>query len=183
LLAQCLSYVCTLNAYPGGHWNVLKLRKKSNQNAVDAQEAANSQLGESVLEGYNTRARAKQPAATEDEDVFEIDGVVLDGMEKSVGSTLKSEAVKLAKAKRTFSDLSEEAKDTVYLGLNSIVDLSNNSTAPGTQRSFFPGSSWQQLKNLVYESRTMPPLPVNVKEDLKEIEQVRLFSIDNFDHH
>ncbi|KAG1461906.1 hypothetical protein G6F46_000676 [Rhizopus delemar] len=165
------------------YWDVLKLRKKSNQNAIDAQEAANSQLGESVLEGYNTRARAKQPAATEDEDIFEIDGVVLDGMEKSVGSTLKSEAAKSTKAERTFSDLSEEAKDTVYLGLNSIVDLSNNSTAPGTQRSSFPEPSWQQLKNLMYESRTMPPLPANVKEVLKEIEQIRLFCIVNFDHH
>lgn len=99
------------------------------------QEATISQLGESVLEDFNTRARAKQPAATEDEDIFEIDGVGLDGVEKSVGSTLKSEAVKLSKAGRTFSNLSEEAKD-------SIAVLSNNSTAPSRQRSFFfPGSS------------------------------------------
>jgi hypothetical protein len=141
------------------------------------------QFGDSVLRGYNTRAGAKKHAATEDEDIFEIDGVVLDGMERSVGSTIKTEAVKLAKAKKTFSNLSEEEKDSVFLCLSSIVDLSNNSTAPGTQRSFFPGSAWQKLKNLVYESRTMPPLPENVEEVLKEIEQVGLFSIYSFDHH
>lgn len=85
------------------------MRNKSNQNPVDTQEAANAQLSESPLEGYNTRGRAKQPVATEDEGVFEIDGVVLDRMETCVGSTWKSEAVKLAKAERTFSDLSDEA--------------------------------------------------------------------------
>ncbi|KAI8079360.1 hypothetical protein BDF21DRAFT_40032 [Thamnidium elegans] len=91
------------------------------------------------------------------------------GMEKSDGFTIKIEAVKLAKAKKTFSSLSEEEKDSVYLS------LSNNSSAPGTQISFFPGSAWQQLKNLVYESRTMLPLPENVEEDLREIEQIGLF--------
>lgn len=141
------------------------------------------QFGDSVLRGYNTRAGAKKRAATEDENIFEIDGVVLDGMERSVRSTIKTEAVKLAKAKKTFSNLSEEEKDSVFLCLSSIVDLSNNSTAPGTQRSFFPGSAWQKLKNLVYESHTMPPLPENVEEDLKEIEQVGLFFIYSFDHH
>ncbi|GAA5815533.1 hypothetical protein MFLAVUS_009045 [Mucor flavus] len=80
-------------------------------------------LGDESLEVYNTRVRVEQPATTNDEDVLEIDGVILDGMEKSVGSTLKSEAIKLAKAAGTFSNLSEEAKDTVYLGLNSIIDL------------------------------------------------------------
>ena len=57
-------------------------------------------------------------------------------MEKNVGSTIKTEAVKLAKAKKTFSHSSD-------LGLNSIADLSNNSIAPGTQSSSFPGTAWQ----------------------------------------
>lgn len=135
------------------------------------------QFGDSVLRGYNTRAGAKKHAATEDEGIFEIDGVVLDGMERSVRSTIKTEAVKLAKAKKTFSNLSEEEKDSVFLCLSSIVDLSNNSTAPGTQRSFFPGSAWQKLKNLVYESHTMPPLPENVEEVLKEIEQMAVSNL------
>ncbi|KAI9269735.1 hypothetical protein EDC94DRAFT_380032 [Helicostylum pulchrum] len=108
---------------------------------------------------------------------------MLDGMKKSVGSTLKSEAVKLTKAARTFSNLSGDAKDTVYLGLNSIIDLSNNHNAPDSQRSLFPGSSWQQLKNLVYEPREMSPLPDDVEEDLKDIENVRMFTIANLDHH
>lgn len=171
------------NEPANNYWNVLKLKKTANQNAIDVQEASTSRFGDSVLQSYNTRARAEKPAVTEDEDVFEIDDAVLDGMEKSVESTIKSEAVKLARAKKTFSNLSEEEKDTVYLSLNSIVDLSNNNTAPGTQRSFFPGSTWQQLKNVVYQSRTVPPLPENVEEDLREIEQVDLFLIYNFGHH
>ncbi|KAG0786761.1 hypothetical protein G6F22_007533 [Rhizopus arrhizus] len=148
-----------------------RLKKIAKKNANNIQEASTLQFGDSVLRGYNTRAGAKKRAATEDENIFEIDGVVLDGMERSVRSTIKTEAVKLAKAKKTFSNLSEEEKDSVFLCLSSIVDLSNNSTAPGTQRSFFPGSAWQKLKNLVYESHTMPPLPENVEEDLREIEQ------------
>ncbi|KAI9015754.1 hypothetical protein CLU79DRAFT_342840 [Phycomyces nitens] len=122
------------------YWDVLKLRKESNQNAVNMQEIANSQLVKSVLEGYNIRPRVKQPTATEDKDIFETDSAVLDGMKKSVGLTVKSEAVKLAKAEKTFSELSDKAKDAVYPGLNLIVDLSNNTTASGTQRLFFPGS-------------------------------------------
>ncbi|CAO3697855.1 unnamed protein product [Rhizopus stolonifer] len=173
-----ISQFRTLRSEPvNNYWNVLKLKKIANKNTINIQEASISQFGNSVLQGYNTRARTKKPAATEDEDIFEIDGVVLDGMEKSVGSTIKTEAVKLAKAKKTFSNLSEEEKDSVYLSLNSIVDLSNNSTGPGTQRSFFPGSTWQQLKNLVYESRTMPPLPESVEEDLREIEQMAVSNL------
>ncbi|KAI9486175.1 MAG: hypothetical protein EXX96DRAFT_592960 [Benjaminiella poitrasii] len=151
------------------YWNALRLKKV----AIDVQEASTSQFDDSVLQGYNTRSRAKKPAAIEDENFFEIDGVILEGMEKSVGSTIKTEAVKLAK----------EEKYSAYLSLNSIVDLSNNSTAPGTQRSFFSGLAWQQLKNLVHESRTMPQLPENVEDDLREIEQVSLFSVYKFDHH
>ncbi|RCH81194.1 hypothetical protein CU098_003616, partial [Rhizopus stolonifer] len=122
------------NEPANNYWNVLKLKKTANQNAIDVQEASTSRFGDSVLQSYNTRARAEKPAVTEDEDVFEIDDAVLDGMEKSVESTIKSEAVKLARAKKTFSNLSEEEKDTVYLSLNSIVDLSNNNTAPVDQK-------------------------------------------------
>ncbi|KAI9475676.1 MAG: hypothetical protein EXX96DRAFT_540259 [Benjaminiella poitrasii] len=139
--------------------------------ATDEQEASTSHLDDSVLQGYNTRSRAKKPAAIEDENFVEIDGVILEGMEKSVGSTIKTEA--------TFSNLSEEGKYSVYLSLNSIIDLSNNSTAPGTQRSFFSGLAWQQLKNLVYESRTMPQPPENVEDDLREIEQMADSNLKN----
>lgn len=161
----------------------MQLKYRSDQNAFYLQEAASSQLGDGLLEVYNTRARVEQSATTNDEDVLEIDGVILDGMEKSVGSTLKSEAIKLAKAAGTFSNLSEEAKDTVYLGLNSIIDLSNNRNAPDSQRSLFPGSSWQQLKSLVYESREMPSLPYDVTEELKDIEKVRMYTIANLDYY
>ncbi|KAI7890871.1 uncharacterized protein EV154DRAFT_603009 [Mucor mucedo] len=105
------------------------------------------------------------------DDVFEIDGITL-GTEKSVGSSLKSKAVHLAKNARTFTNLTDEAKNTVFLGLNSIVDLSNNSTDPDSQRSLFSETSWQQLKNLVYESRDMPPLPDDVTNELKDIEKI-----------
>ncbi|KAG0923546.1 hypothetical protein G6F28_013818 [Rhizopus arrhizus] len=74
------------------YWNVLKLKKIAKKNANNIQEASTLQFGDSVLRGYNTRAGAKKHAATEDEDIFEIDGVVLDGMERSVGSTIKTEA-------------------------------------------------------------------------------------------
>lgn len=111
----------------------------ANKNTADIQGTSTSRFGDSVLQAYNTRARAK---AIPNEDIFEIDGIVLGGMKKSVGSTIKTEAVKLAKAKKTFSDLSEKEKDSVYMSLNSIVDLSNNSTASNTQRSFFPEPAW-----------------------------------------
>ncbi|KAG2211862.1 hypothetical protein INT47_004549 [Mucor saturninus] len=104
-------------------------------------------------------------------------------MEKSVGSTLKSKAINLAKSARTFSNLTDEAKNTVFLGLNSIVNLSNNSTGPGSQRSLFPESSWQQLKNSVYESGDMPPLPDDVTEELEDIEKVPMFTIANLDYY
>ncbi|KAI7890861.1 uncharacterized protein EV154DRAFT_510422 [Mucor mucedo] len=113
-----------------------------------------------------------------DEDVLEIDGITLNGMEKSVGSTLKSKAIHLAKTARAFSNLTGEAKNTVFLGLNSIVDLSNSYTGPDSQRSLFSESSWQQLKNLVYESRDMPPLPDDVTNELKDIEKI--YAHDSF---
>lgn len=43
-------------------------------------------------------------------------------MEKIVTSTLKSEVVKLARVERTILDLNVEVKDTVFPGLNSVVD-------------------------------------------------------------
>lgn len=63
----------------------------------------------------------------ENNEVNEIDGLILTDMEKSVGSVIKSEAIKKAKAARTFANLNQEEKNTVFLGMNSMCDLSNNS--------------------------------------------------------
>ncbi|KAG2229352.1 hypothetical protein INT48_004103, partial [Thamnidium elegans] len=46
--------------------------------------------------------------------------------------------------------------------------------APDTQRSFFSKALWQQLKNLAYETRSIPLLPTSIKENLKEIEKMTI---------
>lgn len=48
-----------------------------------------------VHKQYNTRSR--QQTQTENNEVNEIDGLILTDMEKSVGSVIKSEAIKKRK--------------------------------------------------------------------------------------
>ena len=59
------------------------------------------------------------------------------------------------------------------LGLNSIIDLSNNnSSSPISQKSLFTDEAWQKLKHHVYISRKMDPLPSSIERKLKKIEEV-----------
>lgn len=78
-------------------------------------------------------------------NVFEIDGVVFDGMTKSAGLIIKTEAKKLAKSVATFKDLTSQKKNSVFLGFNYILFLSNNSTEQDPQRSFFTSTNGKQL--------------------------------------
>jgi hypothetical protein len=71
---------------------------------------------------YNTRSH----------HVYEIDGMILTEMKRSVGSVIKTEAIRRAKAAKVYANLDNEQKNTVVLGLNSICDLSNNSDSKGS---------------------------------------------------
>lgn len=124
-----------------------------------------------VHKQYNTRSRQAQ---TENNEVNEIDGLILTDMEKSVGSVIKSEAIKKAKATRTFANLNQEEKNTVFLGLNSMCDLSNNSNSEHSQNALFNEKAWKQLKNQVYVSREMKKIPKHVEDNLVKIEKVFL---------
>ncbi|KAG0738038.1 hypothetical protein G6F16_011760 [Rhizopus arrhizus] len=124
------------------------------------EEQANRDLQPSVTQadGYQTRSKSRQPNVIENKNVYEMDGIVLDGMTRSVGSIIKTEARKLAESAKTYTDLTGEAKNSVFLGFNSIVDLSNNSTDEGSQCSFFSNEEWQQLKNLKIEKKARTDL-------------------------
>lgn len=148
----------------------MSLQEKSRQNAPSMQEQANRDLQPPVTQadGYQTRSKSRQPTVIENKNVYEMNGIVLDGMTRSVGSIIKTEAIKLAESAKTYTDLTGEAKNSVFLGFNSIVDLSNNSTDEGSQCSFFSNEEWQQLKNLFYEPREMTPLPKHITDDLEK---------------
>ena len=75
---------------------------------------------------YNTRHHTRKK---EDDEVLEIDGIILACMERSVGSIIKTEAIKLVKAAKVYANLDKDQKKIVILGLNSICDSSNNSDA------------------------------------------------------
>jgi hypothetical protein len=111
----------------------------SHQNALPMEEQANRGLQPPVTQadGYQTRSKSRQPTVTENKKVYEMDGIVLDGMTRSVGSIIKTEAIKLAEAAKTYTNLTGEAKNSVFLGFNSVVDLSNNSIDEDSQCSFF----------------------------------------------
>ncbi|ORE23040.1 hypothetical protein BCV71DRAFT_252588 [Rhizopus microsporus] len=64
-----------------------------------------------------------------------------------------------------------------HLGLNSIIDLSNNSTNPSRQRSLFTTDAWKELKNRVYVSHEMRDTPAEIKMKLKEVEQLAILDI------
>lgn len=66
-----------------------------------------------------------------------------------------------------------EKKVSVCLGLNSIVDISNNDSTTGSQKSLFTEEDWRELKYKVYVDRNnLPMIPVYVERKLKEIESV-----------
>ncbi|KAG1135842.1 hypothetical protein G6F37_012457 [Rhizopus arrhizus] len=94
----------------------------SHQNALPMEEQANRGLQPPVTQadGYQTRSKSRQPTVTENKKVYEMDGIVLDGMTRSVGSIIKTEAIKLAEAAKTYTNLTGEAKNSVFLGFNSV---------------------------------------------------------------
>ncbi|KAI7865872.1 hypothetical protein BDF14DRAFT_964381 [Spinellus fusiger] len=164
-------------------WSTLNLQRISCRNALSMQEQANQDLQPSVTraDSYRTRSKSRQPIAIKNdiknENVYEMDGIVLGGMTQSVGSIIKTEAKRMAKKAKTYTNLTGEAKNSVFLGFNSIVDLSNNSTDEDSQCSFFLNKEWQQLKNLFYEPREMTPLSKYITDDLEKIEKVYLLLI------
>ncbi|KAG2200539.1 hypothetical protein INT47_012325 [Mucor saturninus] len=151
---------------------MLKLKNISYQNAVQQNVSA---LHE-VHKQYNTRSRQTE---AKDDEVYEIDGLILTDMEKSAGSVIKSEAIKKAKAVKTFANLDQEEKNTVFLGLNSICDLSNNDNSKHSQKALFNKKAWKELKNIVYVSRDMKKIPDHVEKDLIKIEKEQQIAIDD----
>lgn len=57
------------------------------------------------------------------------------------------------------------------LGFNSTIDLSNNSEEKASQKSYFTDDAWKYLKEKFYIKADGPKIPVDVEEDLKEIEE------------
>ncbi|CDH49465.1 hypothetical protein RO3G_06604 [Lichtheimia corymbifera JMRC:FSU:9682] len=144
------------------YWRVLHLQSISMRNAAKLYEESLKRLG------AQTRSRSKQP---KQDMLHESDGVMLSGMKTSAGSIIKTQAARTAKD-FTYETLNDEQKNTVCCGLNSIVDLSNNSKDKDSQRSQFTDEAWQELKNRVYVSRTMPSPSPAVEEALKELEKL-----------
>lgn len=103
------------------------------------QEQANRDLQPPVTQayGYQTRSKSRQLTVIENENVYEMYSIALGDMTRSVGSIIKTEAIKLAKSGKTYTDLTGEAKNSVFLGFNSIVDLSNNSPDEDSMFIFF----------------------------------------------
>ncbi|KAG0179393.1 hypothetical protein DFQ29_002147 [Apophysomyces sp. BC1021] len=91
--------------------------------------------------------------------IFKIDGFILTGIERSAASVIKTEAVNLARTSSSFEDLNDVQNNTVSLGLNSIIDLSNADGSKGSQKSFFNADAWQEL----------PPLPDFIQDKPKQI--------------
>ncbi|KAI9248345.1 hypothetical protein EDC94DRAFT_652747 [Helicostylum pulchrum] len=79
------------------------------------------------------------------------DGIILDGIDKSVGTIIKQEALRrLGSCKSSSKDMS-----LVACGMNHIVDLTSG-TLTG-QKRFFPAGTWKKMK-----SSFPPPSPVSV---------------------
>ncbi|KAG0752672.1 hypothetical protein G6F22_011122 [Rhizopus arrhizus] len=76
------------------YWNVLKLQRTSCQNAMEQNINALNEVQKSY-KSYNTRS---QRTENENDEFYEIDGMMLTGMKRSAGSIIKTEAIKRAKA-------------------------------------------------------------------------------------
>ncbi|ORE12221.1 hypothetical protein BCV71DRAFT_283266 [Rhizopus microsporus] len=111
---------------------MLKLQRTSCQNAMKQNINALNEVQKSYKR-YNTRSHRPE---NENDEVYEIDGMMLAGMKRSVGSVIKTEAIRRAKAAKVYANLDKEQKNIVILGLNSICDLSNNSDSKGSQKIF-----------------------------------------------
>ncbi|KAG2204179.1 hypothetical protein INT46_010290 [Mucor plumbeus] len=93
-------------------------------------------------------------------------GVKLLGMVKSVGTIIKSAAIQHAIAAKTRENLGNEQTNPVYLGLNSICDLSNNNSNQGLQKLLFyrqcveraedPGVRFKEYEPSAEPCREMP---------------------------
>lgn len=112
-------------------------------------------------------------------------------MKTSASSIIKQEAIRLAKSGRSYNSLNPEEKRTLLgsicilrysqlytkylvlsLGLNSIVDLSNNSDKKPSQKSLFNDAAWQELKNRSYVKKHIQDLPATITKELKDIKKV-----------
>ncbi|KAI7867932.1 hypothetical protein BDF14DRAFT_612964 [Spinellus fusiger] len=160
-----------LRSYPiMNYWNMLTLRKLSLQNAME-QNINTLNEAQSVDRRYNNRSSTRY---SEGEEVHEIDGIMLIGMRRSIGSVIKTEAIRLSNSARTYDDLDNDQKNIIFLGLNSMCDLSNNSDSRESQKSLFTENAWNELKNRVYVSRDMSPLPRYIERDLLRIKEVAM---------
>jgi hypothetical protein len=150
---------------------MLKLQKTSLRNAMEQNMNALNET-QSLYKHYHTRSRKKEK---ENDEIHEIDGIILTGMKRSVGTVIKTEAIRLSNAAKTYDNLDSNQRNIVFLGLNSMCDLSNNSDSKGSQKSLFTEKAWKELKNKVYVSREMPPLPEHIERDLLKIEEVLFY--------
>ncbi|KAI7861947.1 hypothetical protein BDF14DRAFT_1737405, partial [Spinellus fusiger] len=127
------------------YWDVMKLKNMPHENAVKQ---------------YDLHKKSYP----KNKEIFEIDGLMLQGLKKSAGSMIKQAAVNIVESTSSYTTLSSTQKKTVSLGLNSIVDLSDNSSNDGSQQSLFNEEAWQELKTKVYDPRDLPPLPANIEK-------------------
>ncbi|KAI7867034.1 hypothetical protein BDF14DRAFT_1807795 [Spinellus fusiger] len=101
-------------------------------------------------------------------EIVEEDGVQVGGIHDSVGTTIKKEAVRLHS---DYYNLSLEQKDSVALGLNSVLDLTQEKYA--IQKKLFGEESWRSLinntpKNLFNNNSVVK----KYKEEIAKIEKM-----------
>ncbi|KAG2204533.1 hypothetical protein INT47_012592, partial [Mucor saturninus] len=89
--------------------------------------------------------------------IKEEDGLFIEGLKESVGAHIKKSAVSLYDS--YYQD--NNAKPTITLGLNSILDLSYS--YPDSQSVLFAPAQWKKLRNLLKIHKVTKPITMNHK--------------------
>ncbi|KAI7884124.1 uncharacterized protein EV154DRAFT_574703 [Mucor mucedo] len=118
-----------------------------------------------LMEQLNKKGKAKEPSQQSQpqpqiEKIKEDDGLYIEGMTSSVGAHVKKSALSL------YNNYYEDnnAKPTITLGLNSILDLSYD--FPDSQSILFASNQWHDLRRMLKLNKDTKQVVISTKLQL-----------------
>ncbi|RCH80426.1 hypothetical protein CU097_003177, partial [Rhizopus azygosporus] len=161
------------------YWNMLKLQRTSCQNAMKQNINALNEVQKSYKR-YNTRSHRPE---NENDEVYEIDGMMLAGMKRSVGSVIKTEAIRRAKAAK-YAFTPDEAYFEIYAHVIRLLNkhnsiLKNESVKSPTEQDFV-GEVWTPIMSSIFNHRdlylkwgdSVPQISTTARKRLREEEKM-----------